>query len=126
MGGCRSADVLKLEADKLCQASNLALQDFQVANACFAGGFESARYTCCGRPPVPMPTPPSPVCKVDTDCRLVTGGCGQAPCTCSARGVGQPEDSCAMPAIACLVDPCANLVAACINGQCQVQRPTRP
>jgi len=61
MGGCRSAEDIKLEADKLCRAQNLVLTEFEVGNACFAGGFAEARYTCCGgtRPdPVP-PVPPA-------------------------------------------------------------------
>ena len=62
MGGCRSADDLKLEADKICRSQNQVLTDFAAGQACFAGGFVEAKYTCCGRDlPVPMPpVPPTP------------------------------------------------------------------
>jgi hypothetical protein len=67
MGGCRSADDLKLEADKICRSQNQVLTDFALGSACIAGGFAEARYTCCGRdlptdPVPPVPTPP-PVCE---------------------------------------------------------------
>jgi hypothetical protein len=66
MGGCRSAEDLKLEADKLCRSQNQVLTDFALGSACFAGGFAEARYTCCGRGlpmPVPTPVPPPPACE---------------------------------------------------------------
>ena len=63
MGGCRSAEDLKLEADKICRSANAVLTDFALGSACFAGGFAEARYTCCRgdlpQPPVP-PVPPTP------------------------------------------------------------------
>ena len=53
MGGCRSADDLKLEADKICRSANAVLTDFALGSACFAGGFAEAKYTCCRRGPSP-------------------------------------------------------------------------
>jgi hypothetical protein len=124
-GGCRTAESFKSEADRLCRSNKLVLTDFGVGNACFAGGFESAKYTCCSPDPTPPPPPP-PVCKVDSDCRLVSNTCGQKPCTCGAAGVNQPMDACLPPPVMCLVDPCANQVAACVNGQCQLQPQPAP
>jgi hypothetical protein len=123
MGGCRSAEDIKVEAARLCASQMLTLTDFAVGNACFAGGFESAKYTCCS----PNPPPPPPAqCKVDSDCRLVTGGCGQPPCSCSAQPVNERAPMCPMTAVACLVDPCANLAPACSNGICTVKRALPP
>jgi hypothetical protein len=125
MGGCRSAEEIKLEAARLCERQKLTLTEFAVGNACFAGGFESARYTCCS--PTPPPPPPPPVvCKVDSDCLLVAGGCNQSPCTCSAQPADRRVAPCQMTGVACLVDPCANKVAACVNGQCMVQPQPQP
>jgi hypothetical protein len=118
MGGCRSEQDIKAEAAKLCQSQKLTLTDFAVGNACFASGFAIAKYTCCSQPT----PPPVQVCKEDSSCHLVTGACGQAPCTCDARPIGAVEPACAIPAAPeCLVDPCGGKRAACVNGQCVVQ-----
>jgi hypothetical protein len=127
MGNCRSAEELKAEAARLCERQMLKLTEFEADNACFAGGFAIARYTCCGGPQPPPPPPPPAQCKADTDCRLVTGGCNQSPCTCSAQPANQRAVAapCPMTAVACLVDPCANLAPACLNGVCTAQRVMR-
>jgi hypothetical protein len=124
MGGCRSEAEIKAEAVKLCQSQKLELRDFGVGNACFAGGFVIAKYSCCGIVPPPPPPPPT-TCKVDSDCHLVTGLCGQAPCACDAHLVGQPELACAPAPVECLVDPCGGKRAVCVSGKCAVQAQRR-
>jgi hypothetical protein len=121
MGACRSEEALKLEAAEACKLAGLVLRDFGVGNACFAGGFADAKYTCCGSGPTPPPPPP--VCKADSDCRASASECGQSPCTCSAQPLPAPDvPTCAaVPAVACLVNPCANQQAACVAGQCVLQ-----
>ena len=123
MGNCRSEAALKEEAALACKKLNLPLTDFGVGNACFAGGFAAAKYTCCsaGPPPPPAPVPPPAACKADSDCHLVSNTCGQTPCTCAAHAVNQPELACAPAAVMCLVDPCAQKTAACVGGKCTVE-----
>lgn len=125
MGGCRSADEIKLEAAELCKRQNLMLTDFGVGAACFAGGFVEAKYACCGgpTPPPPPPPPPPATCKVDSDCTLTSNYCSDMPCSCQAnpRAVSNGSGA-ALPcrAVACLVDPCGGKTAACVAGQCTI------
>ncbi|HEY0709181.1 MAG TPA: hypothetical protein VGG33_20395 [Polyangia bacterium] len=125
--GCLSEVQWKERAAEECKKQMLELVDLGVGNACFAGGFSAAKYTCCTSKPVPPPTqtPPSPpttgVCKVDSDCRLTSTSCGQDPCTCRAQSIYETQPSCAMPAIACLVDPCAKQIATCVANRCVMQ-----
>jgi hypothetical protein len=116
--GCRSEAEWKAAAAAECAKLKLELVDFGVGNACFAGGFAAAKYSCCSSKPVPPTPPPAAVCKVDSDCQLTSSGCRQDPCTCRARSIHQIEPSCPMTAIACLVDPCGKQQAACVAGLC--------
>ena len=98
MGGCRSAEELKLEADKLCRSQNQVLTDFGTGAACFAGGFVEAKYTCCGGDlPVPMPpvpTPSGPTCEWqylggDGSCKSYDAWKMEASAVCGHRQLGQ-------------------------------------
>jgi hypothetical protein len=80
------------------------------------------------RPPagmsVPEPIDASPVCKVDSDCRLFSDYC--TGCDCRALGLGEPDPVCAGPGVRCLANPCANKIASCLGGSCLVQSAPGP